>query len=163
MILTGCSGPSGARPDSDSDQFWDGKAPVDTAVYDITGVVTDNSTSIVRQEAPASGSVAAINGYASGSFTGPIESGKSVIRLRVTHISANRLAGAGSSIIVKSTDTKAVALYAGDTVNLRCRIDSEFVAAVQGDDKLTEAAIPSHEALEFDFCRLRTPVVVPGE
>lgn len=145
-------------PDSDSAQSYDGGTiPIDKNVYTIRGKVSSPVDSLTRQTQPASGSLFGINGYVSGNFSGPVQSGKSFIRLEVqTAQPSTDLAPEGGLIIIKATDTKATALSAGDVVTFKCRRQYEAVAAVENGQSFDKNA---DATWELDFCRLASPVV----
>ncbi|HEV7951761.1 MAG TPA: hypothetical protein VGO98_00070 [Candidatus Saccharimonadales bacterium] len=162
VSLTGCFGPSAPKVDSDSNQNYDGSStiPVDSAYYTITGTVAGNAASLTRQESPASGSMYVSGGYGSGSYFGPIESGKGYVRILVENTTPQTPnAEAGSVALLKSTDTKATALLSGDKVTFKCRLQYEAVAAVSDQEKFS-----SDEAgtWELDYCRMVSPSVKPA-
>lgn len=160
FAATGClgDGPSNPAPDSDSQQAYDGgNIPTDLSVYTIVGKVNADTKSLTRQVSPGGGSVFGVNGFVSGSFFGPVESGKGFVRLTV--VSANPstdLAPVGKVVVLKMTDTKGTVLTAGDEVTLKCRRQYEAVAAVQDNQKFDADA---DATWELDFCRLATPVL----
>lgn len=157
-ILTAESCEAGdPAPDSDSSYKYEGGVtiPVDEHVYTVTGEVSGQINDLSRQVKPATGSVTAYNGYASGSFTGPIEAGKGFVRLRITK-SDSDIAPVGELTILKTADTKVTALLPGDVVTLKCRKQYENVAAVKEGQKFKAEEAGTYE---LDYCRLSNPVV----
>lgn len=157
-VLTagGCE-ESDPAPDSDSSyNYADGsKIPVDEKVYTVSGEVTGQVNSATRQVEPAKGSLSAYNGYASGTFTGPIEAGKGFVRLKITGSDSN-LAPMNELVILKTADTKVSALLSGDVVTFKCRAQYENIAAVKDGQKFEERQVATYE---LDYCRLETPTV----
>lgn len=145
------------EPDSDSQQNYDGgQIPVDDNIYVIRGTVQDVN-SLVRQVAPAQGSVSVINGVGSGSFIGEQQAGKGFVRVEVLSVApATELAAAGNVVILKTTDTKAAALSEGDTVTFKCRAQYEAIAAVREAETFNAEKLATWE---LDYCRLASPIV----
>lgn len=131
------------------------EAPVDPAVYYITGTIIADVGSLSRQIEPAYGG--AYNGY--GYYQGETVDGKTYLRVLVESISpVTDKALPGHIVLVKATDTKATALLPGDRVDLKCRSQFEAIAPVNAG----EAELLTTEAFttwEFDFCRLTTGIV----
>ena len=171
-IMAGCTQADVApRPESDRGQnFNTGCAeddptctgnvqiPVDDGVYRIKGKVVGDVNSLTRQIQAARGSLAGSQYFVSGSFYGPEMGGKGFIRLHVQE-SDSYLAPVGTVVIVKSTDTKGIALLPGDVVTLKCRHQYEAVAAVRNKETFDEVKL---ETWELDYCRLVTPVIQPA-
>jgi hypothetical protein len=174
FVFTGaadCSGESNPAPDSDSSQSYDSgsKIPTDTAVYDIVGTVTAGVKSLTRQEQAAHGSSfgyvggsgAGFSGFSSGSYFGPVQTGRGFVRITVDSATpATDLAPVGDTVILKVSDTKGTALLPGDTVKFRCRRQYEAVAAIKNNQKFDASA---DETWELDYCRLASPVITVGK
>lgn len=160
FVLTGCTEQGEApAPESDSSQDYasGAKIPVDDNVYLVEGEVIAEVNQVTRQVTPAEGSLTGVNGYVSGSFTGPIQAGKSFVRIRVRKMDpAWAYAPLGDVVIVKTTDTKAAALLNGDIISFKCRAQYESVAAVRENEKFDAAKLGTWE---LDYCRLATPVI----
>lgn len=160
IALTGCEEQGAApAPDSDSEQEYasGSKIPVNDNVYLIQGEVIAEVNEVTRQVEPAQGEVYGNNGYISGSFSGPIQAGKSFVRIRVRKVSPDTiLAPLGDVVIVKTTDTKAVALLNGDVVTFKCRAQFESIAAVRENEKFDADKLGTWE---LDYCRLASPVI----
>jgi hypothetical protein len=162
MLLVGCSIPTdyAPAPDSDSSQnFTGGEVPVDDSVYLITGQVITDVDSLTRQTKSSSGSVSGIAtgefGYLSGTYYGAEFGGKGFIRVKVLE-SNSFLAPVGEIVILKSTDTKGIALLPGDVVNFKCRHQYESVAAVRNRETFNAEKL---ETWEIDYCRFTTPII----
>lgn len=156
--LVACDNNTPPEPDSDSRQNYKGgsEIPVDDNVYVIRGTVQDVN-SLVRQEAPAEGSISVINGVGSGSFVGEQQSGKGFVRVEVLSVApATELAASGEVVILKTTDTKAAALSEGDTVTFKCRAQYEAIAAVRENEDFNAEKLSTWE---LDYCRLASPIV----
>lgn len=171
LLLAACgssgSSPKAPKPESDSRIAFagDDRIPIDDAIYNITGQVVADVSSLTRQVKPGGGTISAPTcfgtsgcyGGGGGSFFGPTESGKGYIRLMVQSSKpASDMAREGTVVILKSTDTKGTALLPGDIVTFRCRRQYEAVAPVQENVKLDAKR---DETWEWDFCRLMLPVV----
>lgn len=162
-----CDENSAPSADSDSRQkYADGSTiPVDDNVYELKGEVIGPVNEVTRQVEPSKGSLSGPACYGtsgcfggtSGTFTGPIEAGKTFIRLRVQSASPSTdLAPIGDVSIIKTSDTKAAALLTGDIVTFKCRRQYEAVAAVRDNEKFNADKL---ETWELDYCRLATPVI----
>lgn len=165
-----CGGESDPAPDSDSTQQYDSgsKIPTDTQVYDVTGTVTADVKSLTRQQEPGHGSSfgyvggsgAGFSGFSSGSYFGPVQTGRGFVRITVKSASpATDLAPAGDTVILKVSDTKGTALLPGDTVTFRCRRQYEAVAAVKNNQKFDAEG---DATWELDYCRLASPIITVG-
>lgn len=168
-LFTAACGASDPAPDSDSEQSYnDGKIPVDKAVYEVTGVVAADVSSLTRQVKPGGGRIDApvcagtsgCYGGGGGTLFGPVEAGKGFVRLRVTAAKpATNLAPVGATIILKVTDTKGTALSPDDVVTFHCRRQYEAIAAVQDDQDWDDRVRDAVATWELDFCRLLTPII----
>lgn len=150
---------SAPTADSDSNQNYakNSKIPVDDEIYTITGTVADSVENLTRQESPGKGSLTGFGNYTTGTYFGPVESGKGYVRLKVQNSQPRTdLATEGNISVLKVTDTKATALLPGDIVTFKCRRQYEALAAVKENQKFDEAKVATWE---LDFCRLASPVI----
>jgi|WetSurMetagenome_2_1015567.scaffolds.fasta_scaffold01390_21 hypothetical protein len=147
-------------PESDSGvRFVGGSGlPTDQRVYHITGTVVGDAESLVRQVSPARGSISGYGSYVGGSFSGEVLKGKTMVRLQLESIAPNDTdwVTAGQILIIKASDTKAVALYPGDKVTFYCRRQAEAVAAINRGEWYDADNMTTWE---LDYCRLASPVV----
>lgn len=167
--VAGCSDDGqGDAPgaDSDSAQSYNGdsKIPVDDNVYRVTVRVTAPVTDKTVQRDPAHGSMSGSSygntGYVSGSYTGPVESGKGFVRGTVVKSEpATDAAPVGGVVVLKSSDTKVTALSNGDTVTFLCRRQFEAVAAVRDKEAFDSRKVGTWE---LDYCRMASPVFTPA-
>lgn len=148
-------------PESDSGQYFSSGStiPVDDNVYLITGQVVSEVGSLTRQTDAARGSISGSGmsgfAYVSGTYYGPEYGGKGFIRLHVFE-SSSYLAPVGEIVILKSTDTKGVALLPGDVVTFKCRHQYEALAAVRNSETFDSEKL---ETWEIDYCRFFDPVI----
>lgn len=160
LILAACSPSNEApRPISESDQSYNTneRIPVDDTIYMISGEVFSDVESLIRQTEEASGSTFGYNGVISGYYTGPQFEGKGFIRVLVSNTEPeSELAPIGAVVILKTTDTKAVALLGGDQVTFKCRAQYEPLAAVRDGETFNAETL---ETWELDYCRLVSPIV----
>lgn len=157
MILSGCQS-DGPQPDSDSGfsfQVVDGGIPVDDAIYNLVGVVVADIKSL--QTTQARGSLSAIGGYASGSYVQWME-GKGFLRVDLTSVYPLPpfLETGKETVVLKTTDSKAIGLLPGDQVKLKCRVQYENVAATKAYEVID---VDSYGTWEFDYCRLVDPII----
>lgn len=171
--LPKCNSSVEARgPENDSPWDWDeGKIdiPCYGTIYQLTGTVSTDVNSLTIQTSPGGGSgggsIVGAGGFTYGSFgwssTGPEFSGKGFVRLKVTASNDDliSMAPVGSTIIIKMTDTKAVALLPGDTITVKCRKEYEAVGAIAASEKFTEETLDAAATYELDYCRLASPIV----
>lgn len=159
--------PKAPKPESDSRIAFSGdtRVPIDGAIYNITGQVVADVSSLTRQVKPGGGTISAPTcfgtsgcyGGGGGTFFGPTESGKGFVRLMVQSSKpASDMAREGTVVILKTTDTKGTALLPGDKVTFRCRRQYEAVAPIQENVKLDAKR---DETWEWDFCRMLDPVI----
>jgi hypothetical protein len=115
--------------------------------------------SLTRQTDAARGSISGSGtagfAYISGTYYGPEYGGKGFIRLHVFE-SSSYLAPVGEIVILKSTDTKGVALLPGDVVTFKCRHQYEALAAVRNAETFDEEKL---ETWEIDYCRFFDPII----
>lgn len=131
-------------------------------VYQIRGTVLGAGESIQRFE--QSGRASFYNGTGSA-YIQSTTPGKGFIRFQVETITWTNeltsateiepLAVAGDTVLLKTSDSKAASLMAGDRATFLCREQAEFVEAVAGNER------PMLEKItrEFDYCRMLTPVI----
>ena len=134
-------------------------------MYRLTGTVIGLGQSI--QNYNMQGSATIINGTGSAYVAGGT-SGKGYIRFHITDIKVTGVPTAtlefeplvqvGDNVLLKTSDSKAASLIAGDGVVFLCRVQREFVEAVAGNEK------PSVEQIvdELDYCRMDTPHFTPA-
>lgn len=163
LALAACVGPpptgNAPLPQSDSSHLYSGgKVPVDDRVYTISGVVIADVESLTRQTQPAGGAIYGSAGVTYGSFFGPQFDGKGFVRLLVKS-SDSPLAPEGSVVILKTSDTKAVALVPSDEVTFKCRADYEAVASVRDYTPFTEEIAGAVATWELDYCRMINPII----
>jgi hypothetical protein len=162
-ILSVACGPVNTppAPESDSGQGFalGATVKVDDGVYIIKGEVVTDVDSLTRQTQAASGymSGSAFGGFGmmSGVYYGAEFGGKGFIRLKVME-SESYLAPIGKTVILKSTDTKGIALLPGDIVTFKCRHQYEAIAAVRDSETFD---VDKLETWEIDYCRMVSPVV----
>jgi hypothetical protein len=94
-------------------------------------------------------------GMMSGVYYGPEFGGKGFIRLKIME-SDSKLAPVGATVIIKSTDTKGIALLPGDIVEFKCRHQYESVAAVRTEEIFDPVKLATWE---IDYCRMTSPIV----
>jgi len=133
---------------------WFTTIPVDTVVYTLTGTVTTEVESLVRQTAPAQVQSYSAEGLSYSTYYGPQMNGKGMVRLTVEASDAE-LAPVGSTVILKLDDTKGILLLPGDRITFKCRAQFEAISAVMNRQEFDPAA----GTWELDYCRLATPVV----
>jgi hypothetical protein len=162
LFLFGCRGQA-PQAASDSPQTYSANAriPVDDNVYTINGRVVGDIASLSQQVAPAQGDVTGVQargyGYLGGSYFGAEFGGKGFVRLLVRSAEpATPYAPPNQIIVLKTSDTKAVALLPGDIVTFKCRAQYEAVAAVRENEAFNEDKL---ETWELDYCRMVTPVI----
>jgi hypothetical protein len=118
----------------------------DKHVYTITGELLAPPNSLVRQSRPAnghlSGGIVGGVGGVSGQFSGEQLKGKNFVRLAVNDASpASNEATPGHDALLKTVDTKTIALSQGDTATFACLRQYERVGDVG-------------HVWEFDDCRV---------
>lgn len=153
-LLVGCQRSPAPESNNGLSYAWLTTIPVDTAVYTITGTVSAEVESLVRQTAPAQVQSYSAEGMSYSTYYGPQLNGKGMVRLTVTASDA-ALAPVGSTVILKLDDTKGILLLPGDQITVKCRAQFEAIAAVMNRQEFDPAA----GTWELDYCRLATPVV----
>lgn len=148
-------------PDSDSGQSFSAgdSIPVDDNIYYIKGQVISDVNSLTRQTNAASGEMFGYAGTGfgvmSGTYYGAEFGGKGFIRILVMK-SDSFLAPRGEIVILKSTDTKGIALLPGDVVEFKCRHQYEAIAAVRHRETFD---VDKLETWEIDYCRFISPII----
>ena len=157
-------------PDDDSRWTWDEGSvdiPCDENIYTITGTIT-SAESMVRQIAPASGSgscsyyggIGGGYGGCSSWSRGEIIDGKGYVLLTVES-SDSPYAPAGATVILKTSDTKAVFIPEGYRSTFKCRHEYEAVAALVDMEKFDDWTLDEVRTDELDFCRMVNPIIYP--
>lgn len=135
-------------------------------VYQIRGTVLGVGESIQRFE--QSGAASFYRGTGSAYIQSSMP-GKGFIRFKIESITWTNeltqtteiepLAMPGDTVLLKTSDSKAASLVAGDRVTFLCREQAEFVEAVAGNER------PMLEKItrEFDYCRMLTPKIEVSE
>lgn len=127
--------------------------PFDSTVYTIRGMIVADVSDLTRQIAPAQ--AWAVNGYAT--FSGPVIDGKSFIRVQVRNIEPSvSWVERDQIVILKVVDTKATALYPGDTLTFKCRRQYEPLFRAK-DEAFDQERLATWE---IDYCRLETGVIL---
>lgn len=165
ILLTACGGQTdiAPEPESDSSQRYrlGSEIPVDDNVYTINGRVVGDVDSLTRQTAAArvTNSTVYADGYtrSSSTYFAPELNGKGFVRLLVYSSEPETdLAQPENIVIIKTTDTKATMLLAGDVVTFRCRAQYEAVAAIRNNETFRAEDLGTWE---LDYCRLSSPLV----
>jgi hypothetical protein len=157
-LLAACQRSPAPESNNNLSYAWFTTIPVDTAVYTITGTVSADVETLVRQTAPAQAQTYSSGGVSVGSYYGPQLNGKGMVRLTVAASDAE-LAPVGSTVILKLDDTKGILLLPGDQITVKCRAQFEVISAVMNRQEFDPAA----GTWELDYCRLATPVVGRAE
>lgn len=124
----------------------------DTKTYTITGTVQAPPESLVRQVQAAKGYIVGAGGFIGGEYEGAVEGGKGFVRFSVESAEpAIDEAQPGQVILIKTGDTKVIALSAGDTTSFVCVRDYESVKGSTGG------------VWELDNCRMRDGSFTPSE
>lgn len=123
----------------------------DTKTYTITGTVQAPPESLVRQVQAAKGYIVGAGGFIGGEYEGAVEGGKGFVRFAVESSDpAIEEAQSGQVILIKTGDTKVIALSAGDTTSFVCARDYETVEGSTGG------------VWELDNCRMRDGSFTPS-
>lgn len=157
-------------PGADGNYIPNFGATQDLHIYIVTGIVQAAPGAVTSYsfEGRFSGSSGRYSGYSSGFISGGTE-GKGVVRFLVSKVTIinpyhghgledteyQPIIKAGDTVMLKVVDSKASGLATGDAVVFQCRVDTDFSAAVGGNEHPTEASLAS----ELDFCRMATPVI----
>jgi len=159
-LLVACGGgEENPEPESVSGvQYKTGSAiPTDKTVDTLAGIIVADVASLTRQVSPATGNYAGWDYYARGAYAGPEYGGKGFVRLYVEESTNLELCPPESICVLKTEDTKVVALLPGDRVTFRCRRQYEALSAVV---KKEEFASDSVGVWELDYCRMETPRIM---
>ena len=157
-LLIACQRSPAPESNNGLSYAWFTSVPVDTSVYTITGTVSAEVESLVRQTAPAQVQSYSAEGLSYSTYYGPQMNGKGMVRLTVAASDAE-LAPVGSTVILKLDDTKGILLLPGDQITVKCRAQFEAISAVMNRQEFNPAA----GTWELDYCRLATPVVGRAE
>lgn len=146
------------KPESDNQNSWNYSSCVDvsTTVFKLTIVVEDEITN--HTEVGASGSAIYYYGVGTASYR-LWQEGKGLLPVRVLSIEPSyEQVPAGSNIVLKTTDLKAMGLPTGATTIFICNLDTEVLSPVQSMQVLTEDRL----TYEFDDCRMFLPTYIPA-
>lgn len=156
MITASCAPLDGTVADTDSGYTYKNKdsaaIPLNDAIYTVSGTVMAGVDSLVRSTTSS---------YATENVNQltVTSTGKGFVRLKVTE-SDSSLAPLEAVVILKTIDTKVIALLPGDVVTLRCHAQAEAIpASYTGQPYDNVLAI----TWELDYCRLLTPVIGGGK
>ena len=159
-VLTACMSENvQPAPVSDSaQQYSGGQIPVDDNVYLIVGEVVGDIGSLTQTSAQST--YKQYDTYATGSYW-MTQSGKGFVRVKVSSCSPPAdEARPEDVVILKTTDSKVIALLPGDRVTLKCRRQYEALAAVRERETFSASKM---QTWEIDYCRMVTPVILAGE
>lgn len=158
VLLSGCN-EAGTYAESDSGytykSYKQASIPVDDTLYTLTGVVVGDVNSITRPGPAKVVTTYRSDYYSVGTYFPPEMNGKGLVRLWVEK--SDFLGVPAETIaIIKSTDTKLIAVLPGDRITLRCRVLAEAIAP-----SYTGQVYDPNKAvtLELDFCRMLSPVI----
>ena len=144
-------------PESDNKYSWAYNAcvTVSTITYKIIVTVADQIVS--NTQLHGSGSGTTVNGVGSVSYR-MWQDGKGLLPAEVVSLDpAIDGISAGTHIILKTTDLKAMALPAGATATFICNLDNEVLSPVQSGQVLTS----DKQTYELDDCRMTSPAYKP--
>ena len=86
------------------------------------------------------------------------QDGKGLLPVRILSITPSyAIVPAGTNIILKTSDLKAMALPTGATTTFICNLDTEVLSPVENNQILTEDRI----TYESDDCRMASPIYLP--
>lgn len=170
--VSGIPTPQPVAPGVDGNYANGYALPAVTTVYIITGTVEAAPNSI--QQYTENGSISGSSYRGTGSVSGYIHgetSGKGFLRFKVSGVSWHDpyinagivkrsedwtpIVKTGDMVLIKTVDTKASALGAGDGVVFMCREQYEFVSAVARDEIPTTQSVTR----ELDYCRMVSPQI----
>lgn len=168
--------PQPVAPGADGNYAANYGLPAVTTVYSLTGTVLAAPGSLTQYAVDGRMSGSRYNGY--GSVSGYIQggtTGKGFVRFKVQSVEWHDpyidagitkqgedwtpAAAPGDVVLLKTIDSKASALGAGDTVTFLCREQNEFVSAVAVNEIPTTAGLTR----ELDYCRMLSSQFQPGE
>lgn len=158
ILLSGCNA-AGTYAESDSGytyaSYKQASIPVYNNIYTITGVVVGDVNSIARPGPAKVVTTYRSDYYSVGTYFPPEMNGKGLVRLWVEQSDFPGVP-AETITIIKSTDTKLIAVLPGDRITLRCRVQAEAIApSYTGQVYDKDKAV----TLELDFCRMLSPVI----
>lgn len=170
--ISGIPTPQPVAPGQDGNYANGYALPAVTTVYVITGTVEVAPSSI--QQYTENGSISGSSYRGTGSVSGYIRgetTGKGFVRFKVSGVSWHDpyvnagiverdedwtpVVNAGDLALIKTVDSKASALGAGDSVVFMCREQYEFVPAVARDEIPTTQSVTR----ELDYCRMVSPQI----
>lgn len=162
LALAGCE-QAGTYAESDSgytyQSYKQAKLPLDNNLYTLTGVIVGDVNSIARPGPAKIVTAYRSEYYSVGTYFPPEMSGKGLARLWVEKSDFPGVPPETIAII-KSTDTKLIAVLPGDRITVRCRVQAEAIApSYTGQVYDPEKAV----TLELDFCRMVSPVIDVGQ
>jgi hypothetical protein len=140
-------------PESDNSYHWasNSRVPVSTKIWTVKVRVNDEMTS--RVEDKSTGSMTAYNGYAFASYRSWQE-GKGVLPVIILSITPEfPKIWTGQTILLKTSDTKAMGLPNGAIAEFKCNQDVEVISPVIDYQTLTEERL----TYELDDCRMTSP------
>jgi len=144
------------NPESDNDFSWSMLAQVEVYTQAYTVSITVAEEMVSNKTLQGEGSVFGYGGYVSGSMR-IWQEGKGLLPVRVNSISPLiSLPGmdlTGKTIILKTSDLKAMGLPNGATTTLVCNLDTEVLSPVTSSQTLTTDRL----TYELDACRMLTP------
>lgn len=84
------------------------------------------------------------------------QDGKGMVEVRINSISPSlSYIKPQSSIVLKTTDLKIMAISPGYSFEVKCRNDYEPVAALQNNEMISS----QHDTHELDYCRMTNPEI----
>lgn len=145
------------KPESDNSYYWSQQSCVYVSTTVYTVVVEVDDQIVNNTELNATGSAFVYAGYGSASYR-MWQEGKGLLPVRVLSvIPALDWAGEGVSVILKTSDLKAMALPTGARVEFVCNLDTEVLSPVQNNQILTT----DRQVYELDDCRMTTSSFSP--
>lgn len=175
MVQNTIPTPAPVAPGADGNYQGGYALPAVTTVYSLTIEVLAAPGSIQNYAFQGESHAVSYDGYGSASgYIAGGTSGKGFVRAKVLAItwhdpyvdkgvtarseSWTPLAAKDDIVLLKTTDTKASALGAGDVVTVLCREQYEWVDAVAGNEIPTTQTVTR----EFDYCRMTGPQFTPA-
>lgn len=144
------------NPESDNDFSWSAQVEVEvfTQAYTVNITVAENVVSNTTIQ--GSGNIFGYGGFVSGNMR-IWQEGKGLLPVRVNSIAPEiNLPGmdlSGKTIVIKTSDLKAMGLPNGATTTIICNLDTEVLSPVTNGQKLTTDRL----TYELDACRMTTP------
>lgn len=85
------------------------------------------------------------------------QDGKGMVEVRINSISPSlNYIKPQSTIVLKTTDLKIMAISPGYSFEVKCRNDYEPVAALQNNEMINSR----HDTYELDYCRMTNPEII---